>query len=130
FDDDAPLGEARDRAEGVEACLEFDRHADAGLRVVLGLLSFSCSGRGAACTSTILDRSVVGHSGMRWRGTAEMRKLRCASDVCALRRLNASENIMHVICAKAGPIVRAAAKNGGLPRRLCHGGRHAVAPCD
>jgi len=64
---------------------------------------------------------------MHWRGTAEMRQLRRASDVCLLRKLNASDNIMQVNCAKQGPTKRK--REIALPG-LCHCRGHAVALCD
>jgi hypothetical protein len=94
FDDDPPLGEAGDGAHGIESSFELDGHANAELRVILDLLSFPRTCWGTAGTTTIFDYAVVGHGRMRWRGTAEMRALRCASDACGFRRINASDNIM------------------------------------
>jgi len=52
FDDDAPLRESRDCAQRVETSLHFDRYADAELRVVLDLLTFSGAGWRAADAPT------------------------------------------------------------------------------
>ena len=93
FDDDAPLSEAGDGAEGIEARLELDRHPNAELRVVRDFLSVFGAGRRAASATTIFTHAIVGHSLVRWRSTAEMSKLRCASDACRHRRINASVNI-------------------------------------
>ena len=51
LDNDAPLRESRDRAERVEARLEFMRQTYAELRIVADLLSVGAGGR-PACTTT------------------------------------------------------------------------------
>src|SRR5438045_9565793 len=55
FDDHAPLRQACDRAERIQARLELDRHANAQLRVVCDLLSFFRACRWATGASAISD---------------------------------------------------------------------------
>src|SRR5205809_8070381 len=81
FDDDAPLGETSNGAQRVQSGLHFLRHADAQLRVVLDLLAFPGSSRRTPGTTTWIY-AVVSHGAVRWRGTAEMRALQCASYTC------------------------------------------------
>src|SRR4029079_16506075 len=65
FDDDAPLGQAGDSAERVEARLELVGNADAELRTVLYLLALF-STCGWAAYATAFSNTVVGHSRKRW----------------------------------------------------------------
>jgi len=51
FDDDAPLCETGDGAQGVEPCLHFYRHTDTQLRIILDPLAFLGTGRGTAGTT-------------------------------------------------------------------------------
>ena len=81
FDDDAPLRETGDGAEGVEARLHFHRHANAELRIVFDLFAFACPG-GRSTSATSWTYSMVWHSARRRRGTAEIRQFRCVSDAC------------------------------------------------
>jgi hypothetical protein len=102
FDDHAPLGEPGDGAQRIEACLEFVRHTDAELWIVLDLLSFfRASGRSAYASA--FGNSSVGHGRGRWRSTAEMRTFRCASDSCEIWRVNASGNVMPINRARRDP---------------------------
>ena len=64
FDDDAPLREAGDGAERVEARLHFHRHADAELRIVFYLLAFACA-RGRTAGPASGTYSMVWHGNRR-----------------------------------------------------------------
>src|SRR2546427_9657872 len=90
FDDDAPLRQTGDGAEGVEAGLELDGYPDAELRVVLDLLSFFGSCRRAAGATTIIQ-AVFRHVRRCWRRTAEMRPLQSTSNAYEDRRLTPAE---------------------------------------
>ena len=104
FDDDAPLRQAGDGAQRVEASFHFDRDPDAQLRVVLDLLAFAGTGWRATCASPLFH-TIVGHDRGRWRRAAEIRRLRCVSDTCDMD-VDASDNVTTGICAKTEPIER------------------------
>ena len=60
LDDHAPLREAGDSAERVQARFELEWNADAELRVILDLLTLTGSGWRAAHATTFTD-ALVGH---------------------------------------------------------------------
>jgi len=103
FDDDAPLGKTGDGTQRVQPGLHFERHADAQLRVVFDFLAFSGSRRRTAGAATRIYVVVVRHRALRWRRTAEMRRLRCASDTCE-QQDNASGNITMGETARKDPV--------------------------
>src|SRR5215813_1584850 len=64
LDDHTPLGETGNRAERIQSCLELERHANAQLRVVFDLLSFSGTSRWATGAAA---GALFGHDLERWR---------------------------------------------------------------
>jgi len=93
FDDNAPLGETGDGAQGIEPRLHFHRHTNAQLRVVLYLFAFPGASRGATGASSVRLGMFVGHGYTRLRGTAEIRAFRRVSNTCQ-QQWNASDNVM------------------------------------
>ena len=63
LDDDAPLGEAGQRTQGVEARLELDGNADTQLWVILDLLPIPGPCRRSP-GATMIFHAVFGHGGI------------------------------------------------------------------